>query len=51
MHSWISASGSISAEAIFLDADSSRTIYLFKSGQPKQRIKLCEFERDADLLF
>jgi hypothetical protein len=51
MHSWSSIAGSISAEAIFLDADSSRTIYLFRTDHPKQRTKLCEFVRDADLVF
>jgi len=51
MHSWASPLGNLRAEAIFKDADSNRTIYLFKPSKPLERHILCTFERDAQVIF
>ena len=51
MKAWDSPSLTLRAEAYFQNNERDRTIYLFEPGKPQERVILCKFNRDAELLF
>ena len=51
MHSWESSTKSIKAEARFTTPHANRKIYLIEPSKPESTEVLCEFERDAEIIF
>jgi len=50
MYTWDSPTGAIRAEA-YVQKSGDRTIFLFNPSKPSERVLLCTFDRDAQLLF